>query len=40
MGFVLLGAVFGGKLMIENRRIPALDKPFCVTSIDRRNSTR
>jgi hypothetical protein len=35
MGFVLLGAVFGGKLMIQNRRIAALDKPFCVTSIDR-----
>lgn len=40
MAFVLATAVFGGKLMIERGRVPALDKPFLITSIVQRRSTR
>jgi hypothetical protein len=40
MTFVLAASVFGGKLMIERGRVPALDKPSLITSIVQRGSTK
>jgi hypothetical protein len=40
MGFVLVRAVFSGKLKSDNRRIPAPDKRFWIISNVRQNSTR